>query len=441
MRSIKTVTVIGANGTMGRNISAIFASFGAATVHMVSRSVEKSRAAIEAASKSVRAGSIARRLIPEDYSNLTELVQSSDLVFEACAENWDVKSAVHGQISDALKECKENAPIAICSGTSGLSITNLAGLYPEEYRGHIFGMHFFNPPYQMSLCELIKTRYTDEGLLDELSNYAKTMLLRTTVIVNDSPAFLGNRIGFQFINDALHLAQDNKDSGGIDYIDAIFGSFSGRAMPPIVTADFVGLDVHKAIVDNVRTNTSDFANKSFELPDYAQQLIAEGRLGRKAGGGFYRTKVNSDGQKTREVWDVARGAYRKINKYVFPFAMEMCDLLHEGDYREAFDLLEANRSAEAKICLAGLLKYAIYSYAVAEDISNGISAADDVMATGFNWCPPAAIVDALGGGKRFATLCYERLDDEWTRAVNLERIAISHEPSAYDFRRFVKARR
>lgn len=56
MLHINTVTVIGANGTMGRNISAIFASFGAAKVYMISRSVEKSKAAIEFASKSVRAG-------------------------------------------------------------------------------------------------------------------------------------------------------------------------------------------------------------------------------------------------------------------------------------------------------------------------------------------------------------------------------------------------
>ena len=391
MLQIDTVTVVGANGTMGRNISAIFASFGAATVYMVSRSIEKSTAAIEVASKSVRAGSIARRMVPKDYGSLVECVSESDLVFEACAENWEVKSAVHRQIASALGGLADANPIAICSGTSGLSITDLAGVYPEQYRSHVFGMHFFNPPYQMSLCELIRSRYADEAMLCKLSAYASKKLLRTTVLVDDSPAFLGNRIGFQFINDALRLAEDHRDSGGIDYIDAIFGPFSGRAMAPIVTADFVGLDVHKAIVDNVRSNTFDFANQSFELPDYVEGLIENGQLGRKAGSGLYRTKVASDGRKTREVWDISHCSYRPINRYVFPFAIEMCDLLHEGDYREAFDLLETNRSVEAKICLEGLLKYVIYSYVISDVISNGISSADDVMATGFNWCPPAGV--------------------------------------------------
>lgn len=441
MTKIDTVTVIGANGTMGRNISAIFASFGAAKVYMVSRSVEKSQAAIDIASKSVRAGSIARRMVPQDYDSLAECVSDSDLVFEACAEDWAVKRVVHAQVANALNGLTATSPIAICSGTSGLSITDLAAIYPEQYRSRVFGMHFFNPPYQMSLCELIRSKYADEELLRELSSYASDKLLRTTVLVDDSPAFLGNRIGFQFINDALCLAEEHKDSGGIDYIDAIFGPFSGRAMAPIVTADFVGLDVHKAIVDNVCANTSDFANSSFELPSYVQGLIDEGRLGRKAGGGLYRTKVAADGKKTREVWDIAHRTYRKVNLYVFPFAMEMCDLLYEGDYCEAFDLLETNRSSEAQICLAGLLRYAIYSYAIAGEISDGIASADDVMATGFNWCPPSAIVDALGGGARFAALCRERLSEDWYGAVDLEAIASEHVPSAYDYRRFVKARR
>lgn len=69
--------------------------------------------------------------------------------------------------------------------------------------------------------------------------------------VKDNPAFLGNRIGFQFINDAMQYADRFKDNGSIDYIDAILGSFTERSMAPLTTSDFVGLDVHKAIVDNI----------------------------------------------------------------------------------------------------------------------------------------------------------------------------------------------
>lgn len=147
----------------------------------------------------------------------------------------------------------------------------------------------FNPPYYMTLCEVIPTEYSDKALLNDIKDYLAEVLLRTVVEVADVPAFLGNRIGFQFINQAMQLAQDKAERGGIDYVDAIFGPFSGRAMYPLVTSDFVGLDVHKAIVDNVYFNTEDKARDSFVFPEFARRLVSEGRLGRKsAKGGLYR---------------------------------------------------------------------------------------------------------------------------------------------------------
>ena len=80
---IKTVTVVGANGTMGTNVAAMFASFGNAKVYMVSRDIEKSNKAIVKAIKSVRAESIKNNLIPADYSMLESCVSCSDLIFES----------------------------------------------------------------------------------------------------------------------------------------------------------------------------------------------------------------------------------------------------------------------------------------------------------------------------------------------------------------------
>lgn len=82
---IHTVTMLGANGTMGRNIASIFASFGGAKVYLVSRTVEKSIQAKEKAYRSVRAESIKEKMIPTDYSKLEQCIINSDLIFEACA--------------------------------------------------------------------------------------------------------------------------------------------------------------------------------------------------------------------------------------------------------------------------------------------------------------------------------------------------------------------
>ena len=91
---VNTITVLGANGTMGANISGLFASLGGAKVYMVSRSLEKSRQAVERAVKAFKDDSIVGRLIPADYSSLPECVAASDLVFESVSEDLDTKSAV-----------------------------------------------------------------------------------------------------------------------------------------------------------------------------------------------------------------------------------------------------------------------------------------------------------------------------------------------------------
>lgn len=126
---IKTVTVVGANGTMGANVSAIFASFGSATVYMVSRDKEKSKKAAVRAGKFVKADSITSHLIPADYTMLADCVKASDLVFESAAENLELKIELHTKIGQSLKK-----GAVACTGSSGLSITRLAECYPEEVR-------------------------------------------------------------------------------------------------------------------------------------------------------------------------------------------------------------------------------------------------------------------------------------------------------------------
>lgn len=431
------VTVIGANGTMGTNVAAMFASFGGAEVYMISRSIEKSRRAVDAACVSVKAESIKKRLIPLDYESLEECVKKSNLIFEACAEDWGIKEKIHLQVAEFLGDSDEKM---ICTGTSGLSITGLAELYSEKARRCFFGVHFFNPPYNMTLCELIPTVYTDERVLDQLDEYLSKQLRRTTVRVADQPAFLANRIGFQFINEALQMAEKYKYNGGIDYIDAILGAFTGRNMAPLVTANFVGLDVHKAIVDNLKNNTNDYANDTFILPEYVQKLISEGKLGRKSGVGLYKTVVHDDGTKTHQVYDIEHGEYRTVRKYTFAYVEEMLESLRVGDYKNAYRVLCENKSQEALLCCHFLVKYVLYSIYVANEVAEHVSSADAAMATGFNWCPPMALVSAFGGKENFISLCQEILTQDEKEKMKFEILKEEICNSSYDFRKFIKAK-
>ncbi len=433
---IKTVTIIGANGTMGCNISAIFAAFGNAKVYMVSRSIEKSEKAVERAVKSVKADSIRSKLIPADFSMLEMCVRESDLVFESASEDFAVKVDIAKEISKYI-----NDNTICCTGTSGLSVTKLAEVFPEQYRKNYFGIHMYNPPYNMTLCELIPTEYSDSGLVKELIGYLSGSLYRTTVVVKDYPAFIGNRIGFQFINEALQYADKYKYNGGIDYIDSILGQFTGRSMAPLVTSDFVGLDVHKAIVDNLYQNTNDFAHETFVMPDFSINLIREGKLGRKAGGGLYKVDTRDDGTKRYLVYDISTNEYREKVKYNFPFVESMVASLKIGDYASAFHTLINNHSIEAEMCLEFLMKYIVYSLEVASVVGYDIHSADDVMATGFSWCPPLALIQALFGKDYFYQLAKERLDRNILDQIDLEKLLSYVTNSNYDYRRFIRAKR
>ena len=433
---MNTVTIVGANGTMGRNVSAIFASFGHAKVYMVCRDIKKAEEAKNKAYQSVRAESVKEHMYPADYSMLEQCIRESHLIFESAVENWTVKNEITERIARAAEANLEHSRnVLFCTGTSGLSITKLSENFSEVLRPNYIGMHFFNPPYNMALCEMTPTKYTDRKLFESAMEYCRSVLFRTVVEVKDSPAFLGNRIGFEFINRALQCAERYKDNGGIDYIDAILGAFTGRSMAPLVTANFVGLDVHKAIVDNIYENTNDFAHEDFVFPRFANELVASEKLGRKAGGGLYKTELHDSGAKIHFVYDIASSAYRQTMKYIFPFKEQMIQYLKEADYEDAFHVLKTNQSLEARICFDFLIRYVLYSLKATELVGYDVHAADDVMAAGFNWCPPLAMIDAFGGVEEFRKLCKERFVPGETDQL-LDRV----EPSKYDFRRFIRAK-
>lgn len=432
---IKTVTVIGATGTMGANVAGILASFGDAKVYCVGRDIEKVKKTIPRIVKSVKADSIAKNLIPADMDDLEKCVEESDLVFESSTEDLKLKTEIAGRVGSALKKSAISG-----TGSSGLSITTIAECYPERLRPNFFGIHMFNPPYTLQLCELIPTKYSDRKLKKELKNYLSSNLLRTVVEVKDSPAFLGNRIGFQFINEAMQYAEEYKDNGGIDYIDELLGPFTGRTMAPLATSDFVGLDVHKAIVDNIYENTDDYAHETFVLPRFVNQLIEDGRLGRKSGGGLYQQIKCDSGLKRKTVYDISTGLYRDILPYAFPFADKMKRHISEGDYDKAFGELTHNQSQEAVICLTFLLKYILYSIYAASEVGYDIASADDVIATGFSWCPPLAMYQALSTGSEVPRLIKDYLPKICSK-IDVERMLSEVKTSKYDYRKYFKSGR
>ena len=432
---INTVTVIGANGTMGRNVAGIFASFGNAKVYMVCRRLVDAKEAKMKAAISVRAEAINKNLIPKIYDELRECIMDSDLIFESVTESFEVKKYIYKLISDFVKE-----GTIIGTGTSGLSINKLSQSFSAKNKKFFLGIHMYNPPYNMTLCEVVPSEMTEKEVIIKVKDYLKNVLYREVVEVKDEPAFMGNRIGFQFINEALQCAEKYKMKGGIDYIDAILGGFTGRSMPPLVTGDFVGLDVHKAIVDNIYENTNDYEHLTFILPDFAQKLIDENKLGSKSGEGLYKKTIKKDGQKIFDVFDIYTQEYRPIRKYKFEFVQKVRKNLLKGNYKSAMDCLINDTSKEADICMQLLIKYVLYGIYITKKVGEDIHSVDHVMATGFGWIPPLALIDAINCVSSFEKEVRKKMPKEFLETINLEYLLKDIEKSTYDYRPFFKAK-
>ena len=369
----KTACVFGANGNMGAQIGAIISAFADIPVFMVGRNLQKAKAGIEIAVNSVRSNSIRDKLIPIELSDVKKALLKSDLIIESVAENYETKNEINKIISSVPKKNR-----IIGTNSSGLSITTLSQSLLSEDRENYFGIHFFNPPYKMLLCEIIPSKYSTKDLL----------LLRKVVIASDTPGFAANRIGFQFLNEAVIFAEKFKNKGGIDYIDTLLGKFSGRPIGPLALIDFVGLDIHRSIVDNIFQNIGGQYRNSFVVPEFMKKMISNKLLGIKTNSGLYKNKL---------VFDIESGKYRPIKLYSYEFITNMKEKIKIGDYRQAFQILKKDRLKESYIIRYFIAKY--ISYALSQ-IGNSVSSVRDVdcsMGYGFNWIPPTAFVDLLGG--------------------------------------------
>lgn len=430
MSNIKTVTILGANGTMGSQCAGIIAGFGNAKVFMIARSIEKANEGISGAIDSIKSDIIKNQLIPKTYDDIKECVKQSDWIFELTAEDINIKHDINKQISKFKK------PKAIVSTvSSGLSIDELAKDFSKNEQKYYFGTHFFNPPYKMLLCELIPNSNSDPKIQKELFEYLQNILHRKVVVTKNTPGFAGNRIGFQLLNEAVLFAEKNKNKGAFSYIDKLLGGFTGRAMPPFPTIDLVGLDVHKAIVDNIYNLTNDFARDSFKITKTFEYLIEKRFLGNKEGNGIYKKE-----ETEKLVFDIDTKKYKSIPKYDFKFINETKEKISEGKYEEAYQILMNTNTYESNIIQYFFARYISYSLSLVGSVVKTKEDIDKVMAYGFSWLPPCALIDLIGNKDKIIKLLKKY-------KMKIPKVILKHSSnknfytlqSELDFRSFIKA--
>ncbi len=392
MREIKKATILGVNGTMGSGSAAILAGFGGIQVYALARSMEKAEKGVEEAAKSIRSSVVRDRMIPGTYEkDLESSVAKSDWVFECVAESYETKEPLNQKISASRRQ-----GTLVSTISSGLSIERLASCFDEDGKSHYYGTHFFNPPYKLTLCELVCHKGNDPSYTKELSQYLSHILRRYVVITNDTPAFAGNRIGFQLMNEASQLAEKYQDRGGIYLMDLLLGGYTGRAMSPLATVDLIGIDVHKAIVDNIYENTEGPLRETFRLPLYMKELMDQGSLGNKTRKGLYRSSVGENGKKIREMYHIVKKEYVPFPKLDIPFQKQASLAIRDSDYALAVQIIQEAEGWEADLVRHFLARYISYSFSLIPEVTdqNGI---DGAMGYGFSWLPPSVWVDLWGG--------------------------------------------
>ena len=392
-RTIRSVVVLGANGAMGSGSGAVFAAAGIPTVFLA-RTKEKAEAGRARAESMVKSTAISRFITTGTYDDLEAAIENADLVFEAVAEDLETKRTFFARVDKARKS---DAIVATVS--SGLSIAAMCAGQSDGFRRHFLGIHFFNPPTMIVGCELIPHAGTDHAVTAFVRELLAGPLGREVVETSDTPAFAGNRVGFKVLNEVAQLAEEH----GVAFMDQLVGPHSGRAMPPLVTIDFVGWDVHKAIVDNLYANTNDEAHAAFKLPAYMQRGIAAGRLGNKTKGGFFK----KDASKALLVLDTKTGDYRPLAEVAKPapaFVDQMKAAIHVGRYNRAMDVFCTAQGTEADLLRRVVLGYISYGLKRVGEVVQRPRDVDRIMGFGFNWAPPSVLVDAIGARRTIALL-------------------------------------
>jgi 3-hydroxybutyryl-CoA dehydrogenase len=199
----------------------------------------------------------------------------ADVVVEAATEDDTAKLEVFRRL-DAVTRPQA----VLASNTSSIPIARLASVTGRADR--VIGIHFFNPPPVMPLVELIPAASTSEATLGFAQAWAES-LGKTTVVSRDEAGFIVNRVLIPFLNDAVQLL--DRGVATREDIDTACRLGLGHPMGPLQLADLIGLDTVAAIGDVLVAANGD---ERFGPPPLLRRLVAEGKLGRKTGEGFYR---------------------------------------------------------------------------------------------------------------------------------------------------------
>jgi 3-hydroxyacyl-CoA dehydrogenase/enoyl-CoA hydratase/3-hydroxybutyryl-CoA epimerase len=248
-------------------------------------------------------------------------VKRADIVIEAIFEDADVKRSLYRDIEPRMKP-----GALLATNTSSIPLEELSGALAEP--GRLVGLHFFNPVAMMQLVEVVKGAATSDEVTARAMTFTR-QIDRLPLPVTSTPGFLVNRILMPYLMEAVELESEGVPATLIDRAAITFG----MPMGPVELADTVGLDICLHVAE-ILANHFDAT-----IPPRLQQLVADGKLGKKSGQGFYhyqkgkavKPKVSGKNWNMQEITD--RMVLRLLNETVSCLreqVVENGDLLDAG---------------------------------------------------------------------------------------------------------------
>ncbi len=266
-QAIESVAVIGA-GLMGRRLAGLVARSGVAVtlVEVIPEVLDSGLAD-------------ARAMAPEGTitgaGSVRDGVAAADLVIEAIVEDLAVKQELFAAVAEA------NPRAIICSNSSVLPITAIAERVADGTR--CVGTHFWNPPDLIPIVEVVRGERTSDETMERTYDFMAAIGKLPVRVEKDVPGFVGNRLQHALWREAIDLVASGVC--GPETVDLVVRNTIGLRlgeMGPIENADYVGLDLTLAIHEAVLPSICREPHAS----PYLRELVANGQLGAKTGGGF-----------------------------------------------------------------------------------------------------------------------------------------------------------
>tara|TARA_B110000003_G_scaffold274254_1_gene313815 strand:- start:6310 stop:8649 length:2340 start_codon:yes stop_codon:yes gene_type:complete len=391
---IKKVAVIG-SGVMGAGIAAHCANAGCEVLlldivpegssdrNIVSKDAIKRMLKSNPEMLTIKKN--AKLITPGNIDDDLAQLKDFDWVIEVIVENLQIKKNLYKNLAKNIGQ-----DTILSSNTSTIPRSELIADMSPDLSSRFLITHFFNPPRYLPLLEVVSSSDVAEGVLQRFCSFADIELGKRVTICNDSPGFIGNRLGIYFIQRAFKATIDHELS--VEEADAMLGRPIGLPKTAVFgLMDLVGIDliphVTESLVSNLPINDR-FHEIAGAGKESVNSMIKDGYTGRKGKGGFYRLNKD-DGKKVKEARNLVTGTYQTANRRAgFPSA--------KMGKRGLSAIMDCNDKGAEFVTdvLLDSLSYAAY---MVPEVSDDIYAIDGAMKVGYNWKNgPFEMMDAIG---------------------------------------------